>query len=228
MTTPHPDPTPDSRQRLLEAAILVFAEKGFDGAGIREIATKAKANSALVQYYFGNKEGLYHAALRFLFEQGPDAVRALPPPPMPDEPEAFPRAMESLRNYIRAFLEDLFACHDAGQCSKEMHSAIHLFWTREMMDPAQERVDMILAHIQPHVDYVTGCLNALRPDLDQDSTFLMGCSIHSQIMFFHRDMAMVALLRGEGFGPQDIDRLSQHITDFSLGGLGLRTSTQGA
>lgn len=218
----------DTRQRLLEAAILVFAEKGFDGAGIREIAQKAKANSALVQYYFGSKEGLYHAALQFLFEQGPDAVGALAPPPQLGEPEAFGKAVASLRNYIRAFLEDLFACHDVQQRSPEMHGAIHLFWTREMMDPARERVDMILAHIQPHVDYVSACLAVLRPDLDKDGQFLMGCSIHSQIMFFHRDMAMITLLRGEGFGPQDIDRLTRHITDFSLGGLGLRDGIQGA
>ena len=228
MTPPNLDPTQDTRHRLLEAAILVFAEKGFDGAGIREIALKAKANSALVQYYFGSKEGLYTAALQFLFEQGPDAVGALAPPPEPGEPEAQSRAMESLGNYVRAFLEDLFACHNHECISPELHSAVHLFWTREMMDPAKKRADLILAHIQPHVDYLSACIRALRPDLDEEKQFLLGCCIHSQIMFFHRDMAMIALIRGKGYGPQDIDRLAQHITEFSLGGLGLRDRSQGA
>lgn len=228
MTPPTSDPNLDTRHRLLEAAILVFAEKGFDGAGIREIALKAKANSALVQYYFGSKEGLYTAALQFLFEQGPDAVGALAPPPEPGEPEAQSRAMESLANYVRAFLEDLFACHGQECISPELHSAVHLFWTREMMDPAKKRADLILAHIQPHVDYLSACLRALRPDLDEEKRFLLGCCIHSQIMFFHRDMAIVALIRGKDYGPQDIDRLAEHITEFSLGGLGLRDRSQGA
>jgi len=228
MISPKSDPTMDTRHRLLEAAILVFAEKGFDGAGIREIATKAKANSALVQYYFGNKEGLYTAALKFLFEQGPDAVRGLTQPPAPEEPGAMQGAVESLRNYVRAFLEDLFACHDPEHFSPEIHSAVHLFWTREMMEPAPERVEMIRAHIEPHVNYINACLRVLRPDLDTEGQFLMGCSIHSQIMFFHRDMAMIALLRGVPYRPEDIDRLTDHITEFSLGGLGLRNRPQGA
>lgn len=228
MTPPNPDPTSDTRHRLLEAAILVFAEKGFDGAGIREIAAKAKANSALVQYYFGNKEGLYTAALKFLFEQGPDAVGALPPPPAPGDPGAQLGVLQSLRNYVRAFLEDLFACHDPEHFSPEMHSAVHLFWTREMMNPARERVEMIRAHIQPHVDYLNACLRVLRPDLDEEGQFLTGCSIHSQIMFFHRDMAMITLIRGVAYRPEDIDRLTDHITEFSLGGLGLRNRPQGA
>lgn len=58
----------DTRRRLLEAALIVFAERGFDGAGIREIAERAKANSAMVQYHFGGKEGLYLEALRYAFE----------------------------------------------------------------------------------------------------------------------------------------------------------------
>jgi hypothetical protein len=56
----------------------------------------------------------------------------------------------------------------------------------------------------------------------------MGSSIHAQIMFFHRDMPMIALLRGAPYGPQDIDRLTRHITDFSLRGLGLGSALQGA
>jgi len=189
---------------------------------------KAKANSALVQYYFGSKEGLYIAALQFLFEQGPDAVGALAPPPAPDEPEARGKALKSLAGYVRAFLEDLFACHNHDCISPELRSAVHLFWAREMMDPALERADLILAHIQPHVDYLSACIRALRPDLGEEDQFLMGCCIHSQIMFFHRDMAMVSLLRGKAYGPQDLERLSRHITEFSIGGLGLRNSIQGA
>lgn len=227
MNSIHSDSGSDTRQRLLEAAILVFAEKGFDGAGIREIALKARANSALVQYYFGNKEGLYTAALKFLFEQGPDAVGTLAPPPDPKDPEAPQKAQESLSNYIRAFLEDLFACDGTKHCSQEMHGAIHLFWTRELLKPAPDRVGMILDHIRPNVDYLNACLQILRPDLDAEGLFLMGCSIHSQIMFFHRDLALIALLRNQAYGAEDITHLTRHITEFSLGGLGLRHPKQG-
>ena len=57
----------DTRTRLLESAILHFAAKGFDGAGIREISKSARANSALVAYHFCGKEGLYLEALKAIF-----------------------------------------------------------------------------------------------------------------------------------------------------------------
>jgi AcrR family transcriptional regulator len=47
-----------SRERLIQSAERLFAEWGFDGVSVRDIAKDAKANSALVGYYFGGKEGL--------------------------------------------------------------------------------------------------------------------------------------------------------------------------
>ena len=221
MTEPTPDVHADTRTRLLEAAVLCFAEKGFEGVGIREIAQRAQANSALVQDHFGGKEGLYVAAMKVLFEQGPDVVRTMVPPPAPGEPEAFPKAVRALRSYVRAFLEELFACHSLEKFSREMATAMQLFWTREMLNPGPDRVDLILAHVRPHVDFLDACLRALRPDLDADCRFLMSGSIHGQIMFFHRDIAMIELLRGAAYGPADVDALAAHITAFSLRGLGL-------
>ena len=50
----------DTRERLLEAASRVFAEKGYEKATVREICTAAKvSNLAAVNYYFGDKERLY-------------------------------------------------------------------------------------------------------------------------------------------------------------------------
>jgi AcrR family transcriptional regulator len=43
-------------------AIRVFAERGFDAARTRDIAGAAKTNLVSIAYYFGSKQGLYHAA----------------------------------------------------------------------------------------------------------------------------------------------------------------------
>ncbi len=48
---------------LLKAATHAFAEHGYAGASVRDIAQAADANSALVAYHFGSKEGLYLAVL---------------------------------------------------------------------------------------------------------------------------------------------------------------------
>ncbi|CAM5243349.1 MULTISPECIES: TetR/AcrR family transcriptional regulator [Streptomyces] len=47
-----------TRRRLLDAARDLFAERGYEGATVREIAERAGANQALLFRYFGSKQGL--------------------------------------------------------------------------------------------------------------------------------------------------------------------------
>jgi AcrR family transcriptional regulator len=54
---------PDTRDAVLTAAREAFAERGFDGATIRGIATAAGVDPALVHHYFGNKDQLFLAAI---------------------------------------------------------------------------------------------------------------------------------------------------------------------
>jgi TetR/AcrR family transcriptional regulator len=50
-----------TKARILQAALEEFAAKGFAGARVSEIATKAGINKQLISYYFGGKEGLFQA-----------------------------------------------------------------------------------------------------------------------------------------------------------------------
>ncbi len=52
---------------LLDIAESLFADRGFKGTTVREIAKKARCNSALISYHFGGKEGLYQAILMRYF-----------------------------------------------------------------------------------------------------------------------------------------------------------------
>lgn len=58
-----------TRQRILDAALTEFAAKGLDAARIEDIADIAGANRRMAYYYFGNKEGLYLAALEAVYIQ---------------------------------------------------------------------------------------------------------------------------------------------------------------
>lgn len=53
----------EAAEAILDAAELVFAENGFDGATTRAIGEAARANAALIHYYFGSKEALYEAVI---------------------------------------------------------------------------------------------------------------------------------------------------------------------
>lgn len=56
---------PDTREDILKAARDAFAELGFDGATIRGIAARAGVDAALVHHYFGTKDQLFFASVRF-------------------------------------------------------------------------------------------------------------------------------------------------------------------
>jgi AcrR family transcriptional regulator len=60
---------PDPKQQILEAAIGLFARKGFSATGVREIAQQAKVNIAMISYYFGSKRGILEAALDIFFQR---------------------------------------------------------------------------------------------------------------------------------------------------------------
>ena len=53
----------DTRRQILAAARAAFAERGYDRATIRHIATGAGVDPALVHHYFGTKEGLFRATV---------------------------------------------------------------------------------------------------------------------------------------------------------------------
>lgn len=56
----------ETRARIIEAAVEVFGERGYDGASTRDIATTAGVNAPAIQYYFDGKEGVYLACVEHL------------------------------------------------------------------------------------------------------------------------------------------------------------------
>ena len=49
----------ETRARIVEAAVGVFGERGYDRASTRDIASAAGVNAPAIQYYFDGKEGVY-------------------------------------------------------------------------------------------------------------------------------------------------------------------------
>lgn len=56
-----------TEERILDAAMQVFAEVGFDGARVDEIARRANANKAAIYYHIGDKEAVYTVVLQRVF-----------------------------------------------------------------------------------------------------------------------------------------------------------------
>jgi len=58
-----------TRERILDAALVEFAERGFDGASTRAIAQRAEVHQPQINYHFDGKDELWRAAVDHLFAQ---------------------------------------------------------------------------------------------------------------------------------------------------------------
>ncbi|MDB5454955.1 MAG: Transcriptional regulator [Caulobacter sp.] len=80
---------------ILQAALEIFSEKGFDGASTREIAAHAGVHHALIKYHFTSKDALWRAAVTFLFQRQAAELSL----PAPNDP-----AHASYRDFARAVI----------------------------------------------------------------------------------------------------------------------------
>ena len=65
------------RDRLLDAAVEIAVEQGFDSAGLREIARRAEVSPGMISYYFGDRQGLYEAMFERVFARIREKVDAV-------------------------------------------------------------------------------------------------------------------------------------------------------
>src|SRR5262245_28787264 len=89
------------RDRLLAAGRAEFHRHGYDGASIRTITAKARANLGAVTYHFGSKSALYHAVVESI--TGPFVAQVA------EAAAAGGAPLERVERILRAFLGYVFA-----------------------------------------------------------------------------------------------------------------------
>lgn len=87
-----------TRARILQCALEAFAASGFDGASVRDIAAQAGVQHGLIRHHFGDKDGLWRAAVDYLFERLHEETGNTP-----DEAHLPPveQAKARVRRYVR-------------------------------------------------------------------------------------------------------------------------------
>lgn len=66
----------DTKRKILNAAITLFAQKGYHAVGIREITRTADVNIAMVNYHFGGKIGILKEIINIAYEKHQEAITA--------------------------------------------------------------------------------------------------------------------------------------------------------
>src|SRR5271163_3964454 len=73
----------DPRQRLLEAGLKLFANRGYAGTAVQDITEEARVTKPTMYYYFESKEGLFQALVDQAMEERLQLIRAAAPPDKP-------------------------------------------------------------------------------------------------------------------------------------------------
>jgi AcrR family transcriptional regulator len=192
-----------TREKLIEAAGTVFAERGYRAATIREICRRAGANVAAVNYTFGDKMGLYTEVLRH-------SVRAAKTAAMTAALDASRTPEDVIRGVIRARLMSL--CQESRpdwSVRLVMHEFSHP--TAAMGRVVDEGMRPIYERVRKAVGDIIG----LPPD--HETTLLSVNSIVGQILFYTFSRPVLARLQPElKLTPAKLDRIADHIADFSL------------
>lgn len=195
-----------TRQRLLEAAGQVFAEHGFKNTTVREICKRADANVAAINYHFGDKQGLYSETMRYWVRES----LAKYPPDLGLDQSATPP--QKLHAYVRSFFWRIF---DEGR-----PSWYGKLMAREMIEPTHALDACANEAMRPVNEMLASIVRELVPGIDADQLRRCSCSIVGQIVFYHHCRPVIdKLFPGQCFMPAEIEKLAEHVTQFSLAAL---------
>jgi AcrR family transcriptional regulator len=198
------------KERLLDEAEALFAQKGYHAVSVREITRAAGCNLAAVNYHFGSKENLYLEVFRSrwisramrLREYYDNALSA----------QGSPSPTSTVKALAQAFLE--------GPWTDEERIRHHLLIARELTEPTEAFRLLAEQVMRPFLKGLADQLSDLLPkDIKEDGMLLKIMSIFGMMFFFNFARVMVTGLTGREYDPEFKARLVEHIVDFSLGGL---------
>jgi len=199
------------RERLLDEAEALFAEKGYNAVTVREIIAAADCNVASINYYFGNKKNLYLEVFRDRWI--PRARRVH---------EYFRHLLAAQRpSSLTAVVKSLALAFLEGPLSDEERRRHHQLIAREMAQPS-EAFDLVAEQVtRPFFQKLAELLRPfMSPELTGEQVMLNILCIFSMVLYFNFARVAVSRLTGQEYDAAFKTRLVEHLIGFSLAGLG--------
>ena len=135
---------PDSRERLLDSALSLFAAQGAAGTTLAHIAREAGVTPAMAHYHFGNREGLLDA----LAEERLAPVMAHVWAAVPDEPGDSASGFDALQ-VVAAFVDRLLDAVDRTPL-------LPALWSREILSGGGLLRERVMRHA-PETKFAALC-----------------------------------------------------------------------
>jgi TetR/AcrR family transcriptional regulator, regulator of cefoperazone and chloramphenicol sensitivity len=194
------DPT---RDKLLDVAGRIFADRGYRATTIREIASAAGANVAAVNYHFGDKLGLYTEAVQ-------QSMHAAELDAMKNALNQHAPPQDILRDVVRVRLR--------GICRQDRPDWYFRILAHELAEPTpalRQLINKVGRPIFQRMLELIGGMIGL--PADDDKTRLCAVSVMGQILVYIFARPLLAGVWPElKMTPEQIDRIADHVADFSL------------
>jgi AcrR family transcriptional regulator len=206
-----------TRQRLLDAAEDLFAERGYEGASMRALAERAGTSVSAAHYHFGSKHALLRAVLHRRIEPinalRLDRLRALEAAAAPE-----PVALEDLIDaFVRPSVEAWQLTDDSRERARHIVAQLHADGHAAMQ---ALRVELF----RPTMERFLAALGAALPDRSLDELELGLHLVVGQLVHIVGGNARGGA-DGEGHLALDREALIQRMIDFSAAGLRAKSLT---
>ena len=187
-----------TQTKLLSASAELFAEHGFAGVSMRDIARATDITQAAIYHHFTNKEELYFAALEHLYEAQTVALVS------EMERESSPGAQLTL---LVSRLLEVF----------DENSQIRRIYFRELLEGDQQRLKLLSSRVFPEIDrFVRELMQELAPGMD---SHLLVFDL-AGLIFHHLEARKLSAQMDEGRPEhQQLPVLASHITKLLLYGV---------
>jgi TetR/AcrR family transcriptional regulator, regulator of cefoperazone and chloramphenicol sensitivity len=197
-----------AKDRLLQAAIKIFASNGYEGASTRQLTSEAGVNISAIPYYFKDKEGLYRAVLESIANKA--------------KAELAPKAAlirESLKNgsldreEYRTLARDLFSSFIRFLLGDELSPSIGRIFMREQMDPTPSFTAFYETTMRPMHETLTALVARMTGlSYPSEQATLCAHTLLGSISVFktHRELAL-RRLGWKKYGNKEIDKITEIV-----------------
>jgi AcrR family transcriptional regulator len=194
----------DTRSKILNAAGEAFAESGFEAATVRKICEQAGVNLASINYYFGDKAGLYVEAIKYAHRFREQQV------PLPEWPPGTP-ARVRLRDFVHTTVQRLLVARELPWQAQLMF--------REITNPTGACQQLAQDIFRPHFNMLLGILKEMAPKgTEEERLYRLGFSVIGQCVFYklHRPVIGMLVPEGKCGNLLDAEELADFITEMVL------------
>ncbi|MCP4118808.1 MAG: CerR family C-terminal domain-containing protein [Desulfobacteraceae bacterium] len=207
----------DPRARLIRAGLEIFAEHGFKGTTTRMLAQHAGCNLSAIPYYFGGKEGLYHAVFQEilgLMKESLDSVL--------EKTGSFPEDDTMNPEQALSLLKKLLGVMCEIVCGKPEAVRFVKLVVNEQMMPSSA-FDLIYEnHMKRLLDTISRLIMIITGSQDKRRASLKAFTLIGQILVFRTAReSIVRYLDLDGYSEEETLEIRDLVTSAIEGCLGV-------